>query len=429
MFRIMALTFVTIVFFCSLPCIVAPAGNRPPEPLSGLETSKIVKEIYDSLGPRLGSYFVESNVVLTIAGARGHTEFYIDYPRPDDDEKLRSLNGMLEPRGLKISRGTAIHDGTLLMVGIESLKGYERVSKLTAFSFYRPFDASQGWDGLDEWSVELNKRARQEGISDDDLLNITCGVRYGYPDIAIRDFLSWLASSKELKYVTSSIPFAGRYKCAEPNFIFLPEHRNNAAIKSTVDLCGTILRDFYDSPWHREREKDPVFLAARAENDANREKSLKERVRKASSSVSAESSDRTGPKAARFYCLRLPPGADLFREIEKYARESNISSGFVATCCGSLTDVSIRFAGEGKATALSGKFEIVSLTGTVSSAAGSHLHISISDRTGKTVGGHLMEGSRIYTTAEIVIGSVEGVDFIRALDERSGYKELRFVEK
>ncbi|MGV8118503.1 MAG: hypothetical protein AB2L14_01950 [Candidatus Xenobiia bacterium LiM19] len=40
-----------------------------------------------------------------------------------------------------------------------------------------------------------------------------------------------------------------------------------------------------------------------------------------------------------------------------------------------------------------------------------------------------MEGSKVYTTAEIIIGSMEGLDFIRIMDEKSGYPELRFVEK
>jgi hypothetical protein len=53
-----------------------------------------------------------------------------------------------------------------------------------------------------------------------------------------------------------------------------------------------------------------------------------------------------------------------------------------------------------------GPFEIVSMTGTVS-FHGSHLHISISDENGKTIGGHLVFGCKIYTTAEMVIAVLE----------------------
>jgi hypothetical protein len=50
-----------------------------------------------------------------------------------------------------------------------------------------------------------------------------------------------------------------------------------------------------------------------------------------------------------------------------------------------------------------GKHEIVSLVGTLA-LDGDHLHIAVSDSTGRTIGGHLMEGSLVYTTAEIAVG-------------------------
>jgi uncharacterized protein len=76
----------------------------------------------------------------------------------------------------------------------------------------------------------------------------------------------------------------------------------------------------------------------------------------------------------------------------------------------------------------SGHFEIVSLTGTVS-VNGSHLHISISDSTGKTIGGHLMEGCTIYTTAEIVILSSNEFIFKREKDGTTPWEELRVEVK
>jgi predicted DNA-binding protein with PD1-like motif len=55
---------------------------------------------------------------------------------------------------------------------------------------------------------------------------------------------------------------------------------------------------------------------------------------------------------------------------------------------------------------------------------GSHLHISISDSTGRTIGGHLKEGSIVYTTAEIVLGLLPDIVFERQVDPTYGYKEL-----
>ncbi|MBC8111541.1 MAG: DUF296 domain-containing protein, partial [Verrucomicrobia bacterium] len=74
-----------------------------------------------------------------------------------------------------------------------------------------------------------------------------------------------------------------------------------------------------------------------------------------------------------------------------------------------------------------GKFEIVSLVGMFS-VNGSHVHISVSDSTGKTLGGHISEGNLIYTTAEILLGIMPEYNFKREHDPESGYKELRITK-
>ena len=37
-------------------------------------------------------------------------------------------------------------------------------------------------------------------------------------------------------------------------------------------------------------------------------------------------------------------------------------------------------------------------------------------------------GTIVRTTAELVLGVIEGVEFVREMDERSGYKELFIKE-
>jgi len=100
------------------------------------------------------------------------------------------------------------------------------------------------------------------------------------------------------------------------------------------------------------------------------------------------------PEMISTAAFRLKPGEDLKAGIEKIVKEKAINAGWVAACVGSLTDYSIRFANQPDASTGSGHFEIVSLTGTVSTN-GAHLHISISDSTGKTTGGHLLPGWKI----------------------------------
>ena len=128
------------------------------------------------------------------------------------------------------------------------------------------------------------------------------------------------------------------------------------------------------------------------------------------------------------HSFRLKPTQDLFNEIDAFAAENKIEAGVILSGVGSLTHATLRLANRGFYTEYDGHFEIVSLTGTVS-VHGSHLHISISDGDGKTTGGHLVPGCRIYTTAEIVIGEVEDAIYKREFAPDSGYEELVVYKK
>ena len=123
------------------------------------------------------------------------------------------------------------------------------------------------------------------------------------------------------------------------------------------------------------------------------------------------------------YALRLHPHEDLKQALEVFRQEQDLQAGLVLTCVGSLRRAALRMADQPDTTMLEGKFEIVSLVGTLS-PDGPHLHISISDGTGQTVGGHLQTGALIYTTAEIVLGELEDVTFRREVDPETGYDEL-----
>lgn len=130
------------------------------------------------------------------------------------------------------------------------------------------------------------------------------------------------------------------------------------------------------------------------------------------------------PSKDQVFAFRLKPGEDLKAGIEKVVVENKISAGWVVACVGSLTDYSIRFANQPEAGTGNGHFEIVSLTGTCSTN-GSHLHISISDSTGATIGGHLMPGCKVYTTAEIVLQATDRFTFTRENDGSTPWKELQ----
>ena len=126
--------------------------------------------------------------------------------------------------------------------------------------------------------------------------------------------------------------------------------------------------------------------------------------------------------------FRLLPGEDLKASIQQYVNDHLLKAGWIITCVGSLTEYNIRFANGDRGTKGTGHFEIVSLTGTVSDN-GSHIHISIADVTGETIGGHLLEGCTVYTTAEIVLVESGKYIFTREKDGNTPWKELQIINR
>jgi uncharacterized protein len=123
------------------------------------------------------------------------------------------------------------------------------------------------------------------------------------------------------------------------------------------------------------------------------------------------------------YTFRLSPGQDLFDSIQAFVMKKRVQAGCILSGVGSLRHATLRLADRAYNSEYEGPFEIVSITGTVS-VHGSHLHISISDGDGRTIGGHFESGCKIYTTAEIVIAVFTDIVYKRELAEDSGYEEL-----
>ncbi|PKQ61360.1 hypothetical protein BZG02_16305 [Labilibaculum filiforme] len=129
------------------------------------------------------------------------------------------------------------------------------------------------------------------------------------------------------------------------------------------------------------------------------------------------------------YGLRLKPGMDLKQEMAQFVSTKQLQSASISTCVGSLRELTIRLANQQRLLHLKGHFEIVSLTGTFAdNGANNHIHISVSDSTGNTIGGHLVDGNIIYTTAEIVLLNNKDIHFTREIDPETTYYELKVVE-
>lgn len=125
----------------------------------------------------------------------------------------------------------------------------------------------------------------------------------------------------------------------------------------------------------------------------------------------------------RFVAIRLKPGMDLIAGLREVQHQTGARAIGVVTCVGSLTSVPIRHANQPEGTLYQGHFEITSLTGTVD-PLGEHLHLTITDGEGRAFGGHLLPGSAVYTTAEIVLLLLDDLSFARMPCPASGYDEL-----
>ena len=141
----------------------------------------------------------------------------------------------------------------------------------------------------------------------------------------------------------------------------------------------------------------------------------------------------------RVHVLRLIPNEDLLDSLFKYARAIDLKAASVVSVVGSLSTANIRYANQSNGTRMDGYFEIVSVVGNIDfqhdypdeatyEEGSGHIHLSISDESGVTIGGHMLQGNLVYTTAEITMLEIVHGRFERKLDpppKGSGYPELK----
>ena len=125
---------------------------------------------------------------------------------------------------------------------------------------------------------------------------------------------------------------------------------------------------------------------------------------------------------------------DVRKELEAYCQLKDIQAGCIVTAVGSVQKARIRLASSVQTNAneiaelTEERFEIVSMTGTISAKNGMHIHIAVADANGEVCGGHLLEGCEVFTTCEIVLGECKRFAFERHEDVNTGHKELVVVK-
>ena len=138
--------------------------------------------------------------------------------------------------------------------------------------------------------------------------------------------------------------------------------------------------------------------------------------------------------------MRLAPGCDLKKSLEEIARSEKIQSGVILSGAGSLSQVTLRnvrlFPDEFPImdrnrifTPKKEPLELLSLSGNISREEEKiqvHCHITISSglEDGRAYGGHLIEGCVVFSTCEVILAEVTGLEMKRNIDPDTRVLEL-----
>ena len=253
-----------------------------PALLAGDTVAEFVAPLYPRIGPELGAHLTDSNVVLTVAGLKGDTEFFVEnISSRDDASRIQgaaeeanryfrerdvplSLHVVGEPFQPQVGR-------SCLMVGMDNHLGIELATKFSRFVGLPIYDKTTGETGLREWhqafvvwSREIASRYTTDTRTQMEIeSNLLSGVVKGYPDIAVIGFTKLLLSGRKLELHDTRIIGTGTYKEAQPNFGYLPENVSDPALRHTIELSGIILSEFYASNWHRAIAQNEEFMRHR----------------------------------------------------------------------------------------------------------------------------------------------------------------------
>ncbi len=105
--------------------------------------------------------------------------------------------------------------------------------------------------------------------------------------------------------------------------------------------------------------------------------------------------------------FKLSSGADVLNSLQELQINTN-STSFLLSAVGDLSKVSFRCPINEKPINLDKKLEIITLTGYLTSKS-SHLHISVSDENCNVFGGHLLFGTTVLKSLDILLGVIPNI--------------------
>ena len=135
-------------------------------------------------------------------------------------------------------------------------------------------------------------------------------------------------------------------------------------------------------------------------------------------------------KLGRVIAVRLKPGTDVLLGLQEACERNGINNGVILSAIGSLNGVQYcnpvelptkAGYGYGETLHLTGPIELTSASGIIchddEGNTNLHVHISLSDRHGNAHGGHLVEGTKVLLTVDVILAEIEGLVMGRKFDE------------
>ena len=135
-------------------------------------------------------------------------------------------------------------------------------------------------------------------------------------------------------------------------------------------------------------------------------------------------------KLGRVIAVRLKPGTDVLLGLQEACERNGINNGVILSAIGSLQDPHFcnpvelptkAGYGYGETLHLTGPIELTSASGIIchddEGNTNLHVHMKVTDRHGNAHGGHLVEGTKVLLTVDVILAEIEGLVMGRKFDE------------
>ena len=135
-------------------------------------------------------------------------------------------------------------------------------------------------------------------------------------------------------------------------------------------------------------------------------------------------------KLGRVIAVRLKPGTDVLLGLQEACERNGINNGVILSAIGSLQDPHFcnpvelptkAGYGYGETLHLTGPIELTSASGIIchddEGNTNLHVHMTLTDRHGNAHGGHLVEGTKVLLTVDVILAEIEGLVMGRKFDE------------